>query len=75
MEAAAAKLWEVVSRSHITQVFRFTSQPLAAATTDRETIGGRAWPNVLFSDTRFDSAFALWVQLHAGFGAVLVESQ
>ena len=60
MESAAARLWEVASRSHITQEFRFTSQPLAVAITDRESIGGRAWPNVIFSDARYDSAFALW---------------
>ena len=66
MEAAAVKLWEIASRSHITQEFRFTSQPLAVAITDRESIGGRAWPNVIFSDNRFDSAFALWCNCTLG---------
>ena len=60
MESDATRLWEVASRSHITQEFRFTSQPLAVAFTDRKSIGGRAWPNVTFSDARFDSVFALW---------------
>ena len=60
MESDATRLWEVASRSHITQEFRFTSQPLAVAFTDRKSIGGRAWPNVIFSDARFDSVFALW---------------
>ena len=36
------------------------SQPLAVAFTERETIGGRVWPNVSFPDARFDYAFALW---------------
>ena len=66
MEPAATKLWEVASRSHITQEFRFTSQPLAVAITDRESIGGRAWPNVIFSDARFDSVFALWCNCTLG---------
>ena len=66
MEAAAVELWEIASRSHITQEFRFTSQPLAVAITERESIGGRAWPNVTFSDTRFDSAFALWCNCTLG---------
>ena len=66
MEAAAAKLWEIASRSHITQEFRFTSQPLAVAITDQESIGGRAWPNVTFSDNRFDAAFALWCNCTLG---------
>ncbi len=60
MEDAASALWSVASRSHITQEFRFTSQPLAVATTDHESIGGRAWPNVNFQDDRFVSAFSLW---------------
>ena len=66
MEAAAVKLWEIASHSHITQEFRFTSQPLAVAITDRESIGGRAWPNVIFPDTRFDSVFALWCNCTLG---------
>ena len=66
MEAAAAKLWEIASRSHITQEFRFTSQPLAVAITDRESIGGRAWPNVIFPDPKFDSIFALWCNCTLG---------
>ena len=60
MEKAADKLWEVASRSHITQEFRFTSQPLSVALTDQKSIGGRAWPNVRFVDSRYDSAFSLW---------------
>lgn len=60
METAAQRLWSVASRSHVTQEFRFTSQPLAVAITDQETIGGRAWPNVKFPDPRFDPVFALW---------------
>ena len=60
MESDATRLWEVASRSHITQEFRFTSQPLAVAFTDRKSIGGRAWPNIIFSDARFDSVIALW---------------
>ena len=60
MENRAASVWTTASRSHITQDFRFNSQPLAVAFTERDTIGGRAWPNVRFSDPRFDYAFAVW---------------
>lgn len=66
MESKAAELWKVASRSHITQEFRFTSQPLAAALTDRECIGGRAWPNVKFQCDRFDFAFTLWCNCTLG---------
>ena len=40
--------------------FTFGSQPLAVAFTERESIGGRVWPNVIFEDERFDCAFAVW---------------
>ena len=66
MEPAAAKLWQIASRSHITQEFRFTSQPLSVAITEFDTIGGRAWPNVLFPDPRFDSVFGLWSNCSLG---------
>ena len=60
MEAKAATAWVTASRTHLNRDFRFTSQPLTVAFTDRSSIGGRAWPNVTFEDTRFDYAFSVW---------------
>ena len=60
MEAKAAEVWTTASRAHVNRDFRFNSQPLTAAITERESIGGTAWPNVTFTDARFDTAFALW---------------
>ena len=60
MEARASELWTTAGRAHINRDFRFTSQPLAAALTERESLGGRAWPNVNFADARFDYPFVLW---------------
>ena len=60
MEAKAAEVWKTASRAHFSRGFRFNSQPLAAAFTDRESLGGRAWPNVIFEDERFDYAFSVW---------------
>ena len=60
MEVKAQKAWNKASRSHQTLEFRYNSQPLSVAITDYPTIGGRAWPNVIFSDARFDYAFAIW---------------
>ncbi len=60
MEKRAAEVWDTASRAHLNRDFRFTSQPLAYAFTEQESIGGRAWPNVIFSDKRFDYAFAIW---------------
>ena len=60
MEAKAARVWETASRAHISLDFRFNSQPLATAITEQKSIGGRAWPNVTFPDTRFEYALAVW---------------
>ncbi len=60
MESKAAKLWATASRSHLNRDFTFGSQALAIAFTDGEAIGGRVWPNVIFSDKRFDYAFSVW---------------
>ena len=60
MEAKAAMVWKTRSRAHLNRDFRFTSQPLTAVITERRTIGGTAWPNVIFSDDGFDYPFALW---------------
>ena len=60
MEAKAATIWATASRAHLNLDFTFGSQPLAVSLTERESIGGRVWPNVTFGDTRFDYAFAAW---------------
>ena len=60
METKAVEVWKTASRSHLSRGFRFNSQPLAAAFTDRESLGGRAWPNVIFEDKKFDYAFVIW---------------
>ena len=60
MESQAAEVWTTASRVHVNRDFRFNSQPLAVAFTERESIGGRGWPNVIFDDKRFDYAFAVW---------------
>ncbi len=60
MEGKAAVIWATASRAHLNNEYTFGSQALAVAITDRESIGGRIWPNVIFSDSRFDYAFAVW---------------
>ena len=66
METRAAEIWSTASRAHLNRDFRFTSQPLTAAITERKTVGGVAWPNVSFPDARFDYAFALWCNSTCG---------
>ena len=60
MEEKADTVWATASRAHINRDFTFGSQALAVAFTERESIGGRVWPNVTFGYTRFDYAFAAW---------------
>ena len=60
MEEKATAAWATASRTHINLDFRFNSQPLTTAFTERVSMGGRAWPNVRFPDNRFDYAFTLW---------------
>ena len=67
MEAKAAAVWGTASRSHTSRGFRFNSQPISVAFTDRECIGGRAWPSVAFEDNRFDTTFTLWGNSTLGF--------
>ena len=49
MEAKAADVWSTASRAHLNLDFRFNSQPLTVAITERKCVGGRAWPNISFS--------------------------
>ena len=60
MEEDAAVVWDTATRAHLNRDFTFGSQALAVAFTDQESIGGRIWPNVIFSDKRYDYAFAVW---------------
>jgi len=60
MEQRAVEVWATASRAHLSRGFRFNSQPLAVAFTESKCLGGRAWPNVFFSNDRYDYAFAIW---------------
>ena len=60
METKAVSVWRTASRSHLNRDFRFNSQSLSATLTERATIGGVSWPNVIFSDARLDYAFVVW---------------
>ena len=60
MEAKAHDVWASAGHAHLNLDFTFGSQALAVAFTERQSIGGRVWPNVIFDDERFDYAFAVW---------------
>ena len=56
----AAKVWATAGRIHYNRDFRLNSQSLAVAFTEQPTIGGRAWPTVLFHEPAYEYPFALW---------------
>ena len=60
MESKATEVWSTAGRPHLNLDFTFGSQPLAIAFTECQSIGGRVWPNVTFTDHRFDYAVAVW---------------
>ena len=53
-------LWKTASRAHLNLDFTFGSQALAVAFTEKVSLGGRVWPNVVLQDSRFDYVFAIW---------------
>ena len=60
MENRALEIWATAGRVHYNADFRFNSQPLAVAMTEKPTIGGQAWPNVIIRNRKREDAFALW---------------
>ena len=56
----AASRWAAAARAHYNLDLRFNSQSLIVALTEQPTIGGRAWPTVLFDNSLHDFAFAIW---------------
>ena len=61
-EQQAARIWAKASRIHYNRNFGFASQSLAMCVTNKLTIGGRAWPNIIVHkpDQRWEEALALW---------------
>ena len=59
-EERALDIWDARSHAHHNRDFRFNSQPLAVAFTERQTIGGTSWPNVRFASPDHEIAYTLW---------------
>ena len=60
MEQKSSTVWATASRAHLNEEFTCGSQPFAVIFTEQRTLGGPAWPNVIFDDERFDYAFIIW---------------
>ena len=60
-EARAAEQWSgAASRLHFSLDFRLNSQSLAMCLTPEKCLGGRAWPNIIPSDQRYEIPLLLW---------------
>ncbi len=59
-ESRATEIWSTRSQAHHNRDFRFNSQPLGVAFTERASIGGRSWPNVKFIKPAQEMAYSLW---------------
>ena len=59
-EERAAVVWDTRSHAHHSRDFGFNAQPLGVAFTERQCIGGRAWPSVKFDSREQEVAYTLW---------------
>ncbi len=57
---AAERFQSAASRLHANLDFRLNSQSLAMCLTPEKCLGGRAWPNVIPSNNRYEIPLLLW---------------
>lgn len=62
----AMQIWQTSTLAHYNRDLRFNSQSLIACMAAELCIGGRAWPSIIFSDRRYEYAFALWCNSSLG---------
>lgn len=56
---AVQDAWSTKTRLHLNNNVGYGAQKLIAAYTEKPTLGGRGWPNVLI-DEKFEKAMAVW---------------
>ena len=59
----AETIWATATRSHIATDFQYNSQALCVSMTRAVSIGGRAWPSVIFPKEKretWEPAFTVW---------------
>ena len=66
VDAKAVAIAETATRAHYNRDLQFNSQSLIAAMTERKTIGGHAWPSVIFDNPDHEFAFTLWCNSSLG---------
>ena len=52
--------WATASRAHYNRDLQFNSQSTIVAITEQRSLGGRAWPTVVFEDDDDTVVFSLW---------------
>ena len=67
--------WSVAARAHYNLDLRFNSQSLVVAMTEQPSIGGRAWPTVLFDKFCPRIRICHLEQFHTRFALPLVDVQ
>jgi predicted RNA methylase len=60
LQERAQTRWATASFTHYNLDLQFNSQSIIVATTEQPTMGGRAWPTVMFDNSDFVPMFALW---------------
>ena len=60
-EQDALKIWQRASRLHITKDFRFNSSATCATITQRVSMGGTSWPNMLMATPEMEKAACTWL--------------
>ena len=58
--ARAEERWATAARTHYNRDLQFNAQSLTVAMTPQRSIGGRAWPTIVFDDPSHEYAFAVW---------------
>ncbi len=60
LQDRAEARWATASRAHYNTDLQFNAQSIIVAITERPSLGGRAWPTVVFDDDDPVLAFSLW---------------
>jgi hypothetical protein len=60
LQERAEARWATASMAHYNTDLRFNSQSIVVAITEQRTLGGRAWPTVVFDNDDHALAFSLW---------------
>ena len=66
LASRAAQRWKTAGRVHYNLDLQFNSQSLAVAFTEPPSLGGRAWPTVLFRNHDHEYLFSLWCNSSLG---------